>query len=91
MPQRRRVIARITDRKLMAAWMDRRDISLRQLAAEVGIHYTTVSHLTTGRHKHSSAATGRLIEDALGCPRGTLFVPKVSPGADDEPHTEASA
>lgn len=91
MPQRRRVIARITDHKLLAAWMDRRDISIRQLAAEIGIHFTTLGALHSGRTTGCSAATGRLIEDALDCPRGTLFVSKVSPIADDEPHTEVSA
>jgi predicted transcriptional regulator len=87
----RRYVVRLRDRGLLAKWMDFRDMSIRQLAKTTDVHPSMIGHLHSGYRSSCSAALAKRIEEALDCPRGTLFVPKVSPVADNKSRTGSAA
>lgn len=89
--QQRRFVVRLRDRDLLAQWMDHRDVTIRQLAKATNVHPSMIGHLHSGYRRSCSSALAKRIEAALDCPRGTLFVPKVSPVANDGQQREVSA
>lgn len=89
--QQRRFVVRLRDRALLAQWMDHRDITIRQLSKATDVHPSMIGHLHSGHRRSCSSALANRIETALDCPRGTLFVPKVSPVASDEIPNEVPA
>lgn len=53
-----------------------------ELARRAGLKASTVGHIVSKRRNSCSLATARAIEEALQCPPGFLFEPKMSRVAD---------
>lgn len=49
-----------------------------ELARRANLKVGVVGHLVAGRRNSCSLATARAIEEALGCPPGFLFEPRMS-------------
>jgi transcriptional regulator with XRE-family HTH domain len=63
----------------LAQYMKYRDVTVRELAAKVGCAPAVIGHLRSGRRNACKPETAKLIEKYLDAPKGSLFVPQVSP------------
>ncbi|WP_343993079.1 hypothetical protein [Terrabacter terrae] len=73
----------------LAQYMNHRDMTVRSLAAAVrdrlkrrtpriSCSPATIGHLRSGARKNCRPEIAKAIEEALGAPAGSLFVPKLS-------------
>lgn len=86
-----RVIVRVRSTQAFRQYMDfagHTNASLAEKATErlrrqkstATVGRAIVGHLRSGKRMTCNPQTARAIEDALGCPPGLLFVPKVAIG-----------
>lgn len=59
-----------------------------ELARRANLKPGVVGHLVARRRNSCSLETARAIEEALGCPPGFLFEPRMSRVADTKRHSE---
>lgn len=87
-----RLTVRLKSRRALADYMEFRNItSAYQLARAAALKPGVVGHLVSGRRNSCSPKTARAIEEALGCPPGFLFDPKMSQVVSHSPLQKASA
>jgi len=73
-----RLWVKLTSRQVLRQYMEFRQETNRSLAEKAGLGYAIVGHLRSGKRNTCSPRTARAIEEALACPPGLLFVPKIS-------------
>ncbi|VXC06728.1 Helix-turn-helix [Aeromicrobium sp. 9AM] len=61
-----------------------------ELARRAGLKPGVVGHLVAKRRDSCSLATAGAIEEALGCPSGFLFEPRMSQVADTMRHKQGA-
>ena len=80
---------RLISHQALAQYMGHRGFTVRSLAAAVTFHLkkrnrsascspATIGHLRSGKRNTCGPEIARAIEEVLGAPAGSLFVPKVS-------------
>ena len=80
---------RLISHQALAQYMEHRGFRVRGLAAAVTFHLkkrdpkaccspATIGHLRSGKRASCGPQIARAIEEVLGAPAGSLFVPKVS-------------
>lgn len=78
-----RLTLRLKSRRALAEYMDFHRIKTSyELARRAGLKPGVVGHLVKGRRNSCSLKTARAIEEALQCPPGFLFEPRMSQVAD---------
>ena len=73
-----RLNVELKSRRLLADYVKHMQWSGRRLAREAGLGHAITAHLLNGTRKTCTPDTARKIEEALGCPRGLLFVTTAS-------------
>lgn len=85
---------KLISHQALAQYMAHRDYSVRGLADAVALELkrkrinvpvsrSTIGHLRSGLRNTCRPEVAKAIEDVLGAPRGSLFVGKVSPVANN--------
>lgn len=72
---------RLISPEALRQYMKFRDLSVRDLAARVGVAHGTIGWLTSGRRTTTKATTAKKIAKALDCPVESLFVPVMVHGS----------
>lgn len=90
-PDTWRLVVRLKSRRALAEYVKFHRLTGRGLARQAGLKPAIVGHLLSGRRSTCSLRTATAIEEALQCPPGFLFVPKVSPVADATRQTGRAA
>ena len=92
-----RLIVRLKSRRALNEYIEFHKVSGRELARRANeiarksgatVGPAIVNHLRSGHRDTCNLTTARAIEEALQCPPGFLFMPSVSPVADNR-HREA--
>ena len=66
---------RLISAQALRQYMQYRGLSIRALAAKVGVSHGAIGWLTSGRRTTTRVQTARRIAKALDCPTDALFVP----------------
>lgn len=74
---------RLISSDALVQYLKFRDLTVRQLAKQVGCSPAVIGHLRSGKRNTCRPETARQIERALNAPPGSLFVPQVSHVARD--------
>lgn len=78
-----RLTVKLKSRRALLEYMEfHRLKTAYALASKADLKAPTVGHLVSGRRNSCSLATARAIEEALQCPPGFLFEPRMSRVAD---------
>lgn len=79
-----RLTVKLKSRRALVEYMEFHKIKTAYaLADKAGLKAPVVGHLVSGRRNTCSLKTAGAIEEALGCPPGFLFEPKMSQVADN--------
>lgn len=85
---------RLKSKKALRDFAEHHNLSGRALAKKAGLKPAIVGHLmrdgATGRDT-CNLDTAKAIEEALGCPKGFLFEPSLSPVADTKRRKKSAA
>lgn len=83
----RQLWMRLRDRYDLIAYMELRNLSVRELAHWAHCHPSTIGHLRTGYMKTCKPILAARIEKALGVEPGLLFEPKTMTSSSSVAHT----
>lgn len=90
-PDQWRLTVRLKSRRALAEYMTFHRIKTSyELARRAGLKPGVVGHIVKGRRDTCSLATARAIEEALQCPPGFLFEPRMSQVADTRRRRESA-
>lgn len=79
-----RLTVKLKSRRALTDYMEFHKIKTAyELARKAGLKVGVVGHLVAGRRNSCSLKTARAIEEALGCPPGFLFEPRMSQVVSD--------
>jgi transcriptional regulator with XRE-family HTH domain len=67
----------LRSRRMLREYISLLGLSARAFAARAGLSHSTINHLLTGRRSTCSERTATAIEQALNCPPGLLFAPRI--------------
>lgn len=73
-----RLWVKLVSAQALRQYMEFRQETNRSLAAKAGVGPGIVGHLRSGKRTTCSPRVAQAIEEALACPPGFLFVPKLS-------------
>lgn len=76
-----RLDVRLISAQALTQYMAFRGLTVRSLAAKVGVSHGTIGWLTSGQRTTTKPETAKRIAKALDCPVESLFVPIVVRGA----------
>lgn len=76
-----RLDVRLISAPALRQYMTFRGLSVRTLAAKVGVSHGTIGWLTSGQRSTTKPETARRIAKALDCPVDALFVPVLVHGS----------
>lgn len=87
-----RLTVKLKSRRALVDYMEFHKIKTAYaLANKAGLKASAVGHLVSGRRNSCSLKTAAAIEEALGCPPGFLFEPRMSQVADTMRHMEKAS
>lgn len=86
-----RLIVKLRSHRALSEYMAFHGIKTAyELARRANLKAGVVGHLVAGRRHSCSPATARAIEEALQCPPGFLFEPRMSQVADTKRQSDSA-